>query len=743
MKKLISLLICITLTLSLVPASADETDTRFGVLKTFEIMQGYSDGSLGLDRLVTRAEFTKMAISASSYRTLVTSSLSVSPFPDVTYEKWYAPYVYLGVTNGLLQGYKDGTFKPDNTVLYEEACAIILRLLGYSDDDFAYSWPTGQIMMAEKSGICDGANAKAGQALTRDQVSHLFYNLLNAQTISGSDYILSLNHNIISDIVLTSSYLQTDTLKKGFVNTSSGVYEVTDSFDYSLVGLRGDAVIKNKTIISFLPESTNREVYNIFSVSGQNLILFKNGEISNYKLQGTETLYCDGTKTTVSAMTQSFSPGDVIELHRDKNGTLQYVIYSENALEGPIVIKGSNWYEGTGLAENATTVRDGQISSLSSLQVGDVVYYSSQLQSVWATDDKVSGIFEQALPNSDQISQIKLSGTVYNIDSVDAFKKLSSGGEYKPGDRVTLILDRDGNVCDVLDKNMNEELIGYMLSGGNKEFTNTKGESYSSPYVTLLLSNNTTVTYESIKDYTNYYKNAMVKVTFQNGKVSLSEAKSSVYGTFSAAYSTLGNIPYEPNIEIVDIVRGTNVTSSAYTKVFPQRIDGLSLSNTDILYAGKNSNGKINTLFPNNVTGDAFSYGIVTKAETTSGHMNISGNYTYFDKSSQLTARTSGKAFSVYAGTPVQIKNTQSGVETMIKLATLGCVNNFDYDYFTIDGKKYQYLSDIAVYFKNGNDYQAITIDELKEYIDKNNVTAYAESTNPQKTRVRVVVVNK
>ena len=743
MKKIISLFIALILILGAVSVSADETSTRFGVLKAFGIMEGYSDGTLGLDRLVTRAEFTKMAVSASGLRTSVTSSLAVSPFPDVTYDKWHAPYVYLGVTNGILTGYKDGTFKPDNTVLYEEGCAILLRLLGYPDSEFAYSWPTGQIGMAERTGLCDNVNSYAGQPLTREQVSHLFYNLLNAQTKSGSDYILSLNHNILSDVVLTSSYLQTDTLKKGFVNTSAGTYEVTDSFDYSLIGSKGDAVVKNKTIIAFVPESTNKEVYNVFSVSGQNLILFRSGQISNYKLDGNETLYYDGVKTTVSQMISSFSPGDVVELHYDDMRELQYVTYSENALEGPIVIKSSNWYEGTGLLANATTVRDGQISSLSALQLNDVVYYSAQLQSVWATDNKVSGIYEEALPNSDQISQIKLSGTVYNLDSVDAFRKLSSGGEYKPGDRVTLILDRDGNVCDVLSKNESSDLVGYMVSGGNKEFTNTKGESYSSPYVTLLLSNNTQVTYESVRDYSNYYKDTVVKVTFTNGKASLSEVKSSVYGTFSVASAKVGDTPMESNVQIVDVIKGSSSSSSAYTKVFPQRIDGILLSNTDIIYAALNPQGKIESLFLNNVTGDAYSYGVVTKAETNSNAMSISGNYTYYDKSKLTSMRTSGKSFSVYSGTPVQIKNTASGVESMTKLAELGRVSSFDYETFTISGKKYQYLNDVAIYLKNGNEYQAITTDDLSGYIGTNSITAYAENTSTSKARVRVVIVNK
>jgi len=635
MKKVISILLAAVL-ISGCTAYAGESDTRFGVLKAFGIMEGDGNGNLNLDKYVTRAEFTKMAVAASQYRNSVASSLSVSPFPDVTYQMWHAPYVYVGVSNGILQGYKDGTFKPNGNVLYEEAATILLRLLGYQDSEFAYSWPTGQIGMAERIGLCDDVSGFAGQTLTRNQVSHMFYNLLNSQTKQGTDYTASLEHSVLKDVVITASHLQENTLEKGYVKTTAGVYQVSGSFDYSHVGSKGDAVIKNKMIVSFIPDGTFKTVYNVYSVSGQNLILFKNGSVSDYKLKGSETLYYDGIKTTVSAMLQSFAPGDIIELHSDSTGNLQYVTYSENTLEGPIVIKNADWYKNTGLTDNAFVVKNGQTTSLSSLENYDVVYYSAELQTVWASGKKVSGIYEDAFPNADQISQIKLSGTVYDIDSVDAFIKLSSGGIFKQGDSVTLLLDRDGKVCDVISPDdSSEELYAYMLSGGSKEYTNSDGKSYSSYYVTLLQPDGTTVEYESTINYANYCKDTVVKVTFKNGKASLTPLSSngSVWGKVSSSGYKIGNDVADKNIKIVDIVKGSTSTAAAYKRIYLQRLDGITISSQDILYARKNAAGEVTTLFLNNLTGDAYSYGIVTKASNSSGTMSAAGSYTYFDKS--------------------------------------------------------------------------------------------------------------
>ncbi len=743
MKKIISLILVFSMLFIGTFVYADEADTRFGVLKAFGIMEGDGMGNLNLERPVTRAEFTKMAIAASTLRNSVTSSLSVSPFPDVSYDKWYASYIYLGVSNGFLAGYKDGTFKPDNEVLYEEGVAIILRLLGYQDSEFAYSWPQGQISMGERIGLCDGVNSYQGQPLTRNQVSYLFYNLLSCTNKSGGEYTASLDHSIVSDIMINSSYLQDDTIKKGYVLTSAGTYEVLDSFDYSLVGYRGDAVVKDKKIVSFIPESTNKTVYNVFSVSGQNLVLSKDGKVSDYKLDGDEILYADGTKTTVSQMLSKFAPGDVLELHHDKDWELQYVAYSKNALEGPLVIKSSAWYQSAGVSPNAFVVRNGKISNLDNLEMYDVVYYSRELQSVWASDKRAFGIYEDALPNTDQIESIVLSGVTYKINSVDAFIKLSSGGQFKEGDNVTLLLDRDGNVCDVISPDQTENIIGFMISGGSKNYTQADGGTYSSNYVTLITEDGEEVEYESIRDYSNYYKNMPVSVSFKNGKATLSKLETafSVFGKVSQSAKSIGSLMLDDDIKIVDIVKGDLSLDAIYKKVYLQRIDGVSISQSDIIYAGKNSKGKIDILFLNDVTGDAYSYGIITKAVNESRGMNVSGSYTYFDRSQKATVNTNRTTFSVYSGNPVKIRYSKNGVDSMIKLSEIGKVTQIENGTATIKGTSYFLDANISMYSKEGNEYQAITLDELKELLKSKTVTAYSESTNLLRGRIRVLLV--
>ncbi|MBQ3573061.1 MAG: S-layer homology domain-containing protein, partial [Clostridia bacterium] len=178
-----------------VPMSASAVNTEDGILSLLaelKIMSGDPDGNMRLDDYVSRAEFTKIAVASSSYKNGVATNLAISPFPDVTYQHWAAPYVRVGVTGGLVNGYPDATFKPDGTVLYEEAITIMLRVLGYTDADFGVAWPSGQIGLANSLDMMDGISCTAGELMNRRQVARLVYNSLKTKIKGQQSALISV-----------------------------------------------------------------------------------------------------------------------------------------------------------------------------------------------------------------------------------------------------------------------------------------------------------------------------------------------------------------------------------------------------------------------------------------------------------------------------------------------------------------------------------------------------------------------
>ncbi len=99
-----------------------------GHMQQFGIITGYSDGSFRPDAPVTRAEFAAIA---SRFEKLTEGSKSFADVPD-TY--WAARYIDFAATRGWVTGYSDGTFKPEDPITRAEVAAATCRLLERSAD---------------------------------------------------------------------------------------------------------------------------------------------------------------------------------------------------------------------------------------------------------------------------------------------------------------------------------------------------------------------------------------------------------------------------------------------------------------------------------------------------------------------------------------------------------------------------------------------------------------------------------
>lgn len=201
-KKICSFFLTCALLLCLLPtgamaASSVSAEEAAQVLAALNIMVGDQNGNLNLTNSVTRAEFAKMAVMASPLADGVGDSTQVSPYPDVTYRHWAAPYVEAAVNGGYLNGYTDGTFRPSNQITLAEGVTIALRLLGYQDSDMTGAYPAGQMSMARNLKLLNQLTAsQAKTTLTRKDAMYLFYNLLTAKTKTGQPYLVTLGHSL-------------------------------------------------------------------------------------------------------------------------------------------------------------------------------------------------------------------------------------------------------------------------------------------------------------------------------------------------------------------------------------------------------------------------------------------------------------------------------------------------------------------------------------------------------------------
>ncbi|WZL81024.1 S-layer homology domain-containing protein [Vallitaleaceae bacterium 9-2] len=112
----------------------DVVDTDYEVavtkLNAVGIMEGYPDGTFRPEGQITRAEFAKIAVLALGLNDAAEVSKANTIFTDVDAFHWAAGYINVAVDRGILKGYPDGTYKPSNPLSNAEAITILTRLIG-------------------------------------------------------------------------------------------------------------------------------------------------------------------------------------------------------------------------------------------------------------------------------------------------------------------------------------------------------------------------------------------------------------------------------------------------------------------------------------------------------------------------------------------------------------------------------------------------------------------------------------
>ncbi|CEJ74921.1 Mg-chelatase subunit ChlD [[Clostridium] sordellii] len=92
-------------------------------------INGYGDGTFKPDNSITRAEFVKILNKAFGY-----TNVGKENFSDVNPSDWYYNDICIGVNAGYINGYEDNTFKPDKQITREEASKIIATALNLNGD---------------------------------------------------------------------------------------------------------------------------------------------------------------------------------------------------------------------------------------------------------------------------------------------------------------------------------------------------------------------------------------------------------------------------------------------------------------------------------------------------------------------------------------------------------------------------------------------------------------------------------
>lgn len=201
MKKIL-FLICFILLINnnFLPAEASEfTDLEQGIYYeavTYLVEKGYANGyadnTIRLNNTITRAELAKLAVS------ILYDNESPTDESDLTdiVGHWAERYIKIANKNGIINGYPDKTFRPDNKITYDEVITIVTRMFASKEEiDDLKIWPTDFIVYAKDKGILENVNYRANsfQANRGDSFLMLYNALTDTSNIDFSESISSIS----------------------------------------------------------------------------------------------------------------------------------------------------------------------------------------------------------------------------------------------------------------------------------------------------------------------------------------------------------------------------------------------------------------------------------------------------------------------------------------------------------------------------------------------------------------------
>ena len=578
--------------------SGGETARNAEVLRMLGVMEGTGGGSFEPNRVLSRAEFAKMAVVMLGQKGAVGQYQTYTIFPDVRASHWAAGYINLAVKGEekLLVGYPDGKFHPADQITFGQTVTILMRMLGYKDSDVGAVWPQGYLSSAATIGLTEGVTLGANAKVTRAQAAKLFCNLLKTpQKEGGTAYAEKLG-TLVPDVVLLSVDATAEDGTKHAIKTQDGkTYKVADRpADASLAGSKGTLLLgSNGRVLTVIPDESERKDITVSEAKADQLIDMSGKQ---YKVHSSTVSYYRGEQKNYSEIFFDLRPGTAVTLYFDAAGNLDYLFAGAARAEDAVIVAGQGSTVGFERLTDSTTYtiyKNGVRAEASDLRQYDVATYDASSNSIRVSDTRLTGYYANVEPNLASPTKVWVMGKDFNV-LPGAADSLSG---YKIGQQVTLLLTEDNQVAGAADPS---KVRGNAV-GIAKEVSETSATVEL--FCGLTIKGNPHLSKNSVGQY----QGQLVKVSsYQKGdQISLSRVSSgSVRGDLDVSKRTLGDRPLADNVRIYD-----KVGSSPLVGVNLSNIGKAKISASDILYAEKNYADEVSLIILDNGTGDAFTYG--------------------------------------------------------------------------------------------------------------------------------------
>ena len=519
MKKILALVLALTLALGTFSFAAaapeDVVGTDFedavGKLVYLGIIHGFEDGTYRPDQPVTRAEFAKIIVASLGVGESAQYVAGATKFPDVGADHWASGYVNVAVDMGIINGYPDGTFLPENQVTYAEAIKMIVAALGYTPKaESMGGYPGGYLAIAAEKEISDGVTVLNNLAANRGDIAIMIDNALTVpmmvqktwgqypeyeededQTLMKKLGVDEIEGRVVA-IPRVDSKLDDNELRLGEAEDKddNGVYEVIEGVNFELAfGNKVTVYVKKDKVIGLTVESDY--FYDALEdVADDELTLV--GEDDDYDLAEDVIVWVNGNEEDVDELAESTVYNFAKVVLNDDDDVAFVDAYNWTDY---IVVEEADDDEVFGYGdevdvEDFTIVKDGVVIDLEDVEEGDIFFYNSKAEYAWVYNETVEGEIEEIFKG-----KFEVDGKSFDINNEDydgkAVQYINEDGDIDDFDEdvaeqmeeegpVVVFMDWAGNAVFITGDlgEVEKSTFGAVLYEDAEVYADTRGREY-------------------------------------------------------------------------------------------------------------------------------------------------------------------------------------------------------------------------------------------------------------------------
>lgn len=702
-KRILTLLLCLALCPALLPARAgaaftdieDETTAlAAAALQGLGVISGTGGDAFDPDTVLTRAQLCTMAVNALGLDGQVSAHARKTLFSDVASSSWYNGYINLAYSQGLVNGYGDGTFGPDDPVTYGQTASILLRMLEYTSSEIGSVWPLDYTAFADNLDLSEGLSLDAYDTVTRGEAAVLLYRTLKA-SVNGGDTPL---YETLSGVASTqeailldadSSYGSSDGLLMAYALEGEGVtyYTQENSQSDGLEGSLGELLLDSSgRVLGFIPQEGGWEDVTVDSASASG---FTGADGVSRRASSDTVVVSAGTAypyTTTGYLQLDAWSGKSVRLYYDDAGAILCIYLAGGTVTSSQAAVASSASASSiarqlGVSDKSYAVtKNGAAAASSDVAQYDVGYYDAASNTLRVSDYRVSGYLSSAQPNTAAPTTLTVAGCTFDVleSAWDSLEDVSLSG------RITMLLTDDLKVAAVYPAStLSAEMVGVLSEDG----------------ASVTLADSGVTLTASTMSYSESALGSLVTVSASSASaLRCTPVSENASSSLDLTSGTLGGLELAPACSIYewagsgyvyDLEGGQGGASDDFDAIFwTDTVPASSVS-----YYHTNASGQVDVLLLKNVTGNSYAYGRIRLYTGESGINLGSGDMSAYNTAAVLTnAEGSSQRYlcaistssNAYVG--ISLSGSSSGYTRVSAVRTLSKVSGADEDGFFQSG---------------------------------------------------------